>query len=161
LIILKKMLQDRYIHTEKDKEEDLLSIKAFTKAFEEKFNHRFNLTVYNIGELDGIEDYVHCVYDDVIKGAETIYCIRSNDCREMIWLESRINPYGVKDNLIARAFIIQYHKTVKDRIINRFYDFSVEPFGDVLNKFEIYLKSLEKERMEEEKFRKYRENIIP
>jgi hypothetical protein len=155
------MLKDRYIHKEKDKVEDLLSIKAFTKAFEANFNHRFNLTVYNIGELDVIEDYVYCVYDDVMKGAETIYCIRSNNCREMIWLESRINPYGVKDNLIARAFIIQYHKTVSDRIVNRFYNFSVELFSEVLNKFEIYLKSFEKERLEEEKFRKYRENIIP
>lgn len=134
------MQEDKYLHTEKDKEDDILLIKEFTKAFEDKFKNLLHLVVYNYGELDGIVDLKYCIDIGVLPGAETVYCMHSlgNIC-EMIWLSTEINPFGVNENLIARTFTIQYQKKLKGQVVDKFYGYSKNSYDEVIEKFELFL----------------------
>lgn len=117
------MQKNKYIHTEKDKEDDIVLIKKFTQAFEDKFKQRLNLTVYNSGETDGFENYQNYICDDLLHNAENIYTMNNDSIFEMIWINTEINPNGVNDNLIARTFTIMYKKKVKEQLVKKFYDY--------------------------------------
>ena len=132
------MQKNKYIHTEKDKEEDMLLIKEFTKNFEDKFKDQLQLSVYNLGELDGMEDYRYCVYDDLLLRAETVYIMHNNMESIMIWLETGINPNGISDNIIARTFDIKYQKRIKEQILEKFFDYSTDS-NEVIREFERFL----------------------
>lgn len=134
------MQKDKYIHTEKDKENDILLIKEFTKAFEDKFKNILHLIIYNYGELDGIEDYKYCVDKGVLPGAETVYSMHyQGNIHEMIWLSTEINPNGIGDNLIARTFSLMYQKKVKGQLVAKFYDSTINSFDEVIEKLELFL----------------------
>ncbi|PIP53999.1 MAG: hypothetical protein COX07_07685 [Bacteroidetes bacterium CG23_combo_of_CG06-09_8_20_14_all_32_9] len=132
------MQKNKYIQTKKDKEDDILLIKEFTNSFEDKFKNSLHLSVFNWGELDGIEDYKYCVPIDDLYGAETVYAIYSENIAEMIWLQTSINPNGVNENLIARTFDIKYQKRIKGEVVERFYDYSIDS-DEVIKKFEGFL----------------------
>lgn len=132
------MQKNKYIHTEQDKKDDILFIKEFTQAFEDKFKNLLHLSVFNFGELNGIEDYKYCVHSDILAEAETVYAMRSDGKNEMLWLSTGINPNGVTENLIARIFIIKYQKRVKEQIVEKFYDYSTDS-NEVIKKFELFL----------------------
>lgn len=134
------MQKNKYIHTEKDKEDDILLIKQFTKAFEEKFKDLLHLVVFNNGEFDGMDEFIYCVERGVLPSAETVYFMYYQDnIREMIWLNTEINPNGVGGNLIARTFTINYEKKVKGQLLSRFYKYSIISYSDVIEKFELFL----------------------
>lgn len=143
------MEKNKYLHTEKDKEDDILLIKQFTKAFEEKFKDLLHLVVFNYGELDGIDEFIYCVDKGVLPGAQTVYFMHyQENIREMIWLSTEINPNGVGENLIARTFTIKYEKKVKGQLVDKFYDYSINSFDEVIEKFELLLSSDEIKIME-------------
>lgn len=136
------MEKNKYLHTGKDKEDDILLIKQFTKAFEEKFKDLLHLVVFNYGELDGIDEFIYCVDKGVLPGAETVYFMHyQENIREMIWISTEINPNGVGENLIARTFTINYEKKVKGQLLSRFYKYSIISYSDVIEKFELFLSS--------------------
>lgn len=144
------MQESKYIHTEKDKKDDVLLIKEFTKAFEDKFKNLLHLVVFNYGELDVIDDFKYCVDKGVLPGAETVYFLHSQEnIREMIWISTEINPNGVGENLIARTFTIKYEKKVKGQLLSRFYNYSINSFNEVIEKFELFLSSDEIKIVEE------------
>jgi hypothetical protein len=134
------MEKKKYLHTEKDKEDDILLIKQFTKAFEDKFKNFLHLVVFNYGELDGIDDFKYCVDKGDLPGAETVYSMHSQgNIREMIWLSTGTNPNGVSKNLFARTFTLKYQKKVKGQLDNKFYEYSINSFERVIEKFEMFV----------------------
>lgn len=138
------MGKNKYLHTGKDKEDDILLIKQFTKAFEEKFKDLLHLVVFNYGELDGIDDFKYCVDKGVLPGAETVYFMHyQENIREMISISTEINPNGVGENLIARSYTINYEKKVKGKLLSGFYKHSTISYSDVIEKFELFLSSEE------------------
>lgn len=133
------MLKDKYIHTEKDKEDDMLFIKEFTLAFEEKFKHQLKLEVYNDDAYKGGVNPIYCVIMDGLRyGAQTIYSSIVENCTEMIWLKTNINPNGHNDGSIARTFNIQYNKEKGGKQVSKFYGYSLT-INEINNKFDIFL----------------------
>jgi len=133
------MKKSKYIHSEKDKDDDILFIKKFTCQFENRIMQHLQLSVYNLGKLDGIEDFQYCVRDNILQNAETIYSMcYDKGIAEMIWIRTGINPNGIVENIFARTFTIKYQKRVQEKIIGKFYDYS-RSHEDVINKFELFL----------------------
>lgn len=138
------MQGSKYIHTEKDKKDDILLIKEFTKEFEDKFKNLLHLEVFNYGDFDGIDDFKYCVDKGVLPGAETVYSMHfPANIREMIWLSTGINPNGVSKNQIARTFTLKYQKKVKGQLVDKFYDYSINSYDKIIEKFELFLSSEE------------------
>jgi|GEM_PF-1899143 len=129
----------KYVHTKQDKKDDILFIKKFTKSFELKFKEKMSLLVLNMGEKGGKDNYVYCV-PGISYGAETVFFTNNTvGSREMIWLQTGINPNDIKQNLIARTFEITYNKYVKDKKVRQFREYSVHHYDEVINKFEDFL----------------------
>ena len=130
------MQKNKYVHTEQDKEDDILYIKEFTEAFEDKFKDALHLSIFNFGELDGIEDFIYCVASS--QEAQTVYAMDSNGMSEMIWLVTGINPNGIAENLFVRTFVIKYKKHVKDEWVDNFYGYALDQ-SEIIGRFEMFL----------------------
>ncbi|MFA6979582.1 MAG: hypothetical protein WC209_09690 [Ignavibacteriaceae bacterium] len=130
------MQKNKYVHTEQDKEDDILYIKEFTKAFEDKFKDALHLSIFNFGELDGIEDFLYCVAGS--QEAQTVYAMDSNGISEMIWLVTGINSYGIAENLFVRTFEIKYKKHVKNKLVDDFYGYALDQ-SEIIGRFEMFL----------------------
>lgn len=133
-----QMQKNNYVHTEQDKEDDILYIKEFTKTFEYKFKDVLHLSVFNYGALYGTDDFIYCVPDTCSEEARTVYAMGSNGISEMIWLETGINPNGIAENLFVRTFTIKYKKDVKNKLADNFYDYALNP-SEIIGKFEMFL----------------------
>jgi len=131
-----QMQKNKYVHTEQDKEDDILYIKEFTEAFEDKFKDALHLSIFNFGELDGIEDFIYCVASS--QEAQTVYAMDSNGMSEMIWLVTGINPNGIAENLFVRTFVIKYKKHVKDEWVDNFYGYALDQ-SEIIGRFEMFL----------------------
>jgi len=135
------MQKNKYVHTEQDKEDDILYIKEFTEAFENKFKDALHLSIFNFGELDGIEDFIYCVPGS--HEAQTVYAMSSNGIREMIWLVTGINPNGIAENLFVRTFEIKYKKHVKNKLVDDFYGYALDQ-SEIIGTFEMFLTKRDK-----------------
>ncbi|MFA6598177.1 MAG: hypothetical protein WCS69_10670 [Ignavibacteriaceae bacterium] len=137
------MQKNKYLHTEQDKEDDIFYIKEFTKAFEDKYKDALHLSIFNFGELDGIEDFIYCVPDAGSHEARTVYAMDSNEMSEMIWLVTGINPNGIAENLFVRTFDIKYKKHVKNKLVDSFYGYALDQ-SEIIGRFEMFLTKRDK-----------------
>lgn len=150
------MQKNNYVHTEQDKEDDILYIKEFTKAFEDKFKEALHLSIFNFGKFDGIEDFIYCVPGAVSHEAQTVYLMISNEMSEMIWLVTGINPYGIAENLFVRTFEIKYKKHVKNKLVDSFYGYAMDQ-SEIIGRFEMFLTESDKKCGVEKKIKSFQQ----
>jgi len=150
------MQKNKYVHTEQDKEDDILYIKEFTKVFEDKFKDALRLSIFNYGELYGIDDFIYCVPVTGSPEARTVYAMGSNGISEMIWLVTEINPNGITENLFARTFSIKYQKKTKEKLVDNFFDFALDP-SEIIGRFEMFLTRRDKNCDEELKIKSFQQ----
>jgi len=134
-------MSEKYQHTEQDFIDDKILIKEFSDYFESKFKENLDLEVYNLLEVDNLVDLKYCTESILGYGSETVYIAKTklNPVKQLLWIETKINPNGISEGRIGRTYTIRFEPD--NEKVKKFYNYSIDNFEEVTLKFEEYLQN--------------------